>query len=314
MTARIVRHVLVALVAALLVVSPAPASQAATRECSARTALAARPTLAPGDIGTCVRTLQNLLLTKGYTLGYGWPGGRYDTATTNAVKAMQQALGLPQTGRVQTADWRRLAASRMRPAYSPYRGPNQTHRVVLSYDDCPRSLSSFRSTLREAKRLDIGLVLFPTGSCLRSGRFDAAWARARGHYVFNHTSTHPDLRTLSYSAAYRELGRPGVVTTYGRPPFGATHAASRRAYAARGMRIWLWTYDTSDYTGLSQAQVVRRVVDSSTSSSSVLMHMQWSGFSPAALRSMRSGLAGRGLSVCRNYAGTTPARPTSMRC
>ena len=27
-------------------------------------------------------------------------------------------------------DWRRLAASRMRPAYSPYRGPNQTHRVV----------------------------------------------------------------------------------------------------------------------------------------------------------------------------------------
>lgn len=198
--------------------------------------------------------------------------------------------------------------------YNNGRGPNTTSRVVLSFDDCPRSLAAFKSTVLAAESLGIGLVLFPTGNCVLSGRFSAAYARAHGHYVFNHTISHPDLRTLSYAKVYYQLGPPGIVTTFGRPPYGATNTTVRNAYAARHMKIWLWTYDTNDWRGKTQATVVSLVVHNATAGSTILMHMQWNAFNGDALRRMKAGLAARGLSVCRNYPGTTPVAPVGTRC
>lgn len=199
-------------------------------------------------------------------------------------------------------------------SYSMFKGPNTTNKVTLTFDDCPKSLSSFKATLLAAEQAGIGLVLFPTGDCLSSGRFDAAFARAHGHYVFNHSISHPDLRTLSYAGVVRQLGAPGAVTTYGRPPYGAYNSTVQRAYAAVGMRIWLWDVDTNDWRGKSQSQLVSYVVSTARPGNSVLMHMQWNAFNASAIKAMQAGLARKGIGVCRNFPGTTPVKPSALSC
>lgn len=201
--------------------------------------------------------------------------------------------------------------------YNVYRGPNCSRRVILSYDDCPSSLESFKKTVRAAMELNIGLSLFPTGECLESGRFKPKYARNRGHHVFNHSVSHEDLRDLSYSGVLKELGAPGYQTTYGRPPYGATNNTVRRAYAAMGMRIWLWNVDTRDWSsnGLSRSAVVSHVIHSTDKGDTVLMHMQWRGFNPKALRQIKEGLKNRGIKLCRSYPGTAPKAPQgNLRC
>lgn len=198
--------------------------------------------------------------------------------------------------------------------YNHQRGPNWTDRVTLTFDDCPLSLTAFRATVVAAEQLGVGIVMFPTGNCITAGKFDAAYARAHGHYVFNHTISHPYLTSLTRAGVRYQLGAPGVVTTYGRPPFGAHNETVRAAYADVGMRMWTWNKDSLDYNGKTSASVVSYVVNYVNRGESVLMHMQWNGFNGNAIRQMRDGLAARGIGVCRNHPGTTPVAPMAMDC
>ena len=207
-----------------------------------------------------------------------------------------------------------IAAPSQALAYDQNKGPNPSNKVTLTFDDCPKSLSQFRSTVLAAERLDIALVLFPTGNCVSSGQIDLNFARAHGHYVFNHSVNHPDLRTLSKSGVMRELGSPGVVTSYGRPPYGAINSTVASGYAAVGMKPWLWNVDTNDWRGRSTSQLISYVSSTAKAGDSVLMHMQWNGFNETALAGMKAGLARRGIHVCRNYPGTTPVRPAQLNC
>ena len=147
-------------------------------------------------------------------------------------------------------------------------------------------------------------------------------ARTSGQYVINHSRTHADLRTLGYRGVVKEL-RGGVRANVGRPPYGALDATARRAYADLGMRIWLWSVDTNDWRDKGQQQVVNHVVTHSKRGSTVLLHMQHTAFTPAALEQMRAGLGEKGLDVCRAYRGpdnagvvlTTPATlPSRLPC
>ncbi len=201
-----------------------------------------------------------------------------------------------------------------RKGYSIRYGPNRTARVALTFDDCPRSLAEEKEVLRGATDLGIGLMLFPTGSCIRSKTFDPEFARNLGHYVFNHSNTHPLLTRLSYSGVLSQLGPPGVQSSYGRPPFGGWNSTVARAYAAKGMRMWLWSVDTNDWKGYSEATVVKYVIRTARAGDTVLMHMHWNGFSVDALRKMQAGLAKRGLEVCRNSGTPTPVRSTDVYC
>lgn len=207
-----------------------------------------------------------------------------------------------------------LALKPQAPAkYSVTRGPNTSNRVILTYDDCPKSLSSFKTTLREITKLGVTVALFPTGNCIKAGRFDAAYARSLGHYVFNHSISHPQLTKLSYNAVVKQLRAPGVVTTYGRPPYGAHNATVRRAYAAVGMKVWTWTVDTNDWRGRSSSQIVSHVVKNAKPGGTVLMHMQWKGFNASTVKAIRDGLKKKGIGVCRNF-GKTQVKPATVRC
>jgi peptidoglycan hydrolase-like protein with peptidoglycan-binding domain len=306
LTGRALRAASAGLLAGALIVGagPAPVAEAAVRSCSSGTAIADRPTLRSGDTGSCVTVAQKLLVILGYLSS---TTGTFGSGTTAAVKRFQTDRGLSRDGLVGSRTWASLES------YSMNRGPNRSQRVVLSFDDCPTSLTAFKSVVRAAESLGIGLVLFPTGACITKGRFDATYARQHGHFVFNHSISHPKLTTLSYSGITHQLGSPGVVTNYGRPPYGDWNSTVRRAYTAKNMRIWLWNLDTNDWRGYSRSTVVNYVVRNATKGSTVLMHMQWKAFNATALAQIKAGLAGRGLSVCRNYPGTTPRRPV-FRC
>lgn len=227
------------------------------------------------------------------------------------------------------------SSSRSQPAASPIGpkpnrpynerlGPNYTRAVVLSFDDCTRGFTlahkrNYVNTVLAAKKKRVALVFFGTGSCTvewRKRGFDiVGWTRSQGMWYFNHTNTHPQLTKLSYTSVKRQLGAPGVVTTYGRPPYGAINSTVRRAYAAVGMRPWLWTVDTSDWRGKSSGQVASYVVRYSRPGDTVLMHYRWNGFNPTAVNQMIDGLRRRGIQPCKLYPGTTPAKaPTSLPC
>ncbi len=300
--------------ALLLVLLPAAPSVAATRSCSSSTPVASRPTLRYGDTGSCVKVLQRILLAKGYSIGSSTATGTFGSGTLGAVRRYQSSrLDLAIDGVVGPATWKRLVNGGGT-TYSTTSGPNTSSRVVLSYDDCPKSYTAFKSAVLGAESLGIALVLAPTGNCLSTGRFSATYARQHGHYVINHTISHPDLRTLSYSGVRYQLGAPGVVTSYGRPPYGAYNFTVRNAYASRSMRMWLWDVDTNDWRGKTRSQVVNHVVTYSRSGDTVLMHMGWNGFNTSAMSSMKSGLAKRGLGVCRNHGATTATSPRTISC
>ena len=312
---RILRLVVavVMLVPALAFLAAPPAS-AATLSCSSSTPVENRPILHPGDTGSCVKVLQNLLLNKGYNIGASYATGYYGSGTELAVRRYQSTkLALVINGIVGGSTWNRLVNGGGT-NYSIYSGPNTSSRVVLSFDDCPKTYSAFQSAVLGAQSLGIALVLAPTGNCLSTGRFSSSYARSHGHYVINHSISHPDLTTLSYSSALYQLGSPGVVTSYGRPPYGAYDFTVRNAYAKKSMRMWLWDVDTRDWTGKTQTQVVSYVVTYARANDTVLMHMGWNAFNKSAFSSMKSGLAAKGLGVCRNPGTTTPQYVTTIGC
>lgn len=198
--------------------------------------------------------------------------------------------------------------------YDIRKGPNTSNKVILTYDDCPKSVSSFRSTIAAATKMGVAIAVFPTGDCISAGRIDVGYARSMGHYVFNHSVSHPDLTTLSFSGVQRQLGSPGVVTTYGRPPYGATNSTVASAYASVGMKQWLWTVDTNDWRGKSTSELISYVVSTARPGDTVLMHMQWNGFNATAISAMKSGLAKRGIGLCQNQGKPTPVRPSGVVC
>ena len=80
------------------------------------------------------------------------------------------------------------------------------------------------------------------------------------------------------------------------------------------MRMWLWDVDTRDWTGKTASQVVSHVVAYTHSGDTVLMHMGWNAFTTTAISAMKSGLANRGLGICRNPGTTTPTYPRAIGC
>lgn len=306
--------VAVGLILSLLVMLPvalASPAQAASSVCSANTPAAQRPVLKRGAKGSCVEVLQRLLTARGFAVT---ADGSFGPATDRAVRRFQgDRVELSVDAVVGARSWLALE-NNSGTRYSITRGPNLTSRVVLTYDDCPTSLAAFTTMVRAARDQGVALVLFPTGQCVAQRRVDVAYARSLGHYVFNHSNSHPDLTTLSAAGVSAQLSPPGVQGSYGRPPYGANNQTVRDAYLARGMRPWTWTVDTNDWRGPKSQAAVVSIAQDAPAGATVLMHMQHAAFNPTALQQIVSGLSARGIGVCRNSGGTAPANPTVLAC
>ncbi|MFT4469768.1 polysaccharide deacetylase family protein [Arthrobacter sulfonylureivorans] len=193
--------------------------------------------------------------------------------------------------------------------YDEKRGPNYSSRVILTFDDCPVNLTDFQRVIKYAKRKNDGHVFAPTGVCIERFRQKygvdlAKLARSYGQYVINHSVNHPkDLRKLSCEGVARELGRPGVVTNYGRPPYGGIDATVRCGYARVSMKPWLWTGSTGDWMGKSKAEIIAAAARVAKPGATILMHMEDKGFNPDAISKIKAKLEDRGLRLCRAYRG-----------
>lgn len=288
------------------------AEAAAVKSCSSSTPVTSRPTLQKGDSGSCVTTLQSALIARGYSVGPTGADGGFGNYTYYAVAAFQNDTLLAADGIVGQATWSKLVSTY---TYNPYRGPNHTSRVILTYDDCPNDVYYMKSMSNAAKSVNVGIVMAPTGDCISAGRFDATYARARGQYVINHSVSHPDLTKLSFSQIVAQLGTPGIQANYGRPPFGASNSTVQAAYTYKGMRQWYWTKDTNDWQGYSQAYIINYVIKNAAGGDTMLMHMQHKAFNKYALFDMVNGIRARGLELCQPYPGTTPTRlPYELTC
>lgn len=288
------------------------AEASAAVSCTSSTPISSRPTLKKGSAGSCVATLQNSLIARGYSVGTTGADGDFGNATYYAVVAFQTDTSIGADGVVGQATWSKLASTA---TYNPYRGPHHSNRVILTYDDCPTDEYYVRSMSNAAKSLNVGLVLAPTGNCISAGLFDATYARARGQYVINHSISHPNLTTLSFSSVVAQLSSPGVVTNYGRPPYGASNSSVQAAYTYKNMRQWYWTKDTNDWRGYSQSYITSYVIKNAAAGDTILMHMQHNAFNKYALSDMVNGIRARGLELCKPYPGTTPTRlPYELPC
>lgn len=403
--------IMAAMAMVLALVVPAPAS-AATRSCTASTAVNHRPLLRSGDNGSCVRVLQRSLVSHGVSVGSSGADGAFGPATRRAVRTFQGRHNLTVDGLVGQHTWRalsgkstsspkpsnksgscqprqtvrsgshgscvRVAQSKLNqhgaglsvdgafgprtrsatiayqrsvglgadgiigprtwsaldggrggnsgggdsqsPSYNNRRGPNYSRAAVFTFDDCPNNLSKLRAGLNWLEDNNVGAWFFPTGNCITSfqSRYDVnivSLMRSHGQLVGNHSVSHPDLTTLSYNGAKNQLGSPGVVTNYGRPPYGASNSTVRSAYRAVGMRQVFWTVDTQDWTGKSASQVTSYVINHTGRGDNVLMHMQWNGFTPSAMATMKRGLNNKGVAVCHKSFDVAPRNwPSRVDC
>jgi peptidoglycan hydrolase-like protein with peptidoglycan-binding domain len=141
-------------------------------------------------------TVAQLALSKqGIGVGPSGADGIYGPITLKATKSFQTAMRLVPDGIIGPLTWSKLRTASVPAPYNKDRGPNYTTRVILSYDDCPLSLTALKNMLLAAKASNTGLVLAPTGNCItafksRYGVDIVPLIRSYGQYAINHSVSH----------------------------------------------------------------------------------------------------------------------------
>jgi peptidoglycan/xylan/chitin deacetylase (PgdA/CDA1 family) len=172
----------------------------------------------------------------------------------------------------------------------------------------------FLEVLDHATANDIGLMIFPTGNCVMM--FENLWdidlvgeVRARGHWIGNHTLTHPRLTSLSQAEVVRQI-TGWAESNMLRPPFGDWNRMVWEAANSVGMRLVMWDLDTDDWQGRSESEIVTHIYRYAQPGYNVLMHLQHQGFSTTALDGIQATLRSRGVELCR--PAPAEQRPTPV--
>lgn len=164
-----------------------------------------------------------------------------------------------------------------------------TKLVAITFDDGPSGYTT--SLLDGLKSRGAKATFFVVGN-----RVDAYAATVRrivdeGHQLANHTYSHPNLNTLSYSSVTGELSRTeNKLKAYGgeqtyciRPPYGNYNSNVRNA--ANGALI-LWSVDTLDWQSRNADAVYNKIVSQTRDGSIVLLHDLYRTSVQGALRAI----------------------------
>ncbi|MBP1744431.1 MAG: polysaccharide deacetylase [Firmicutes bacterium] len=131
-----------------------------------------------------------------------------------------------------------------------------------------------------------------------------------GHEIGNHSYSHPDFTTISYSSMQSQLsttesilsGITGRTTKpYFRPPFGAYNSTVLQAVGDAGYtKTIYWTIDTIDWDGRSSYEIYTKVFNNATPGAIVLMHTgSGAPNTKYALQQMIDGLRSMGYSFSK---------------
>ncbi|MGK5547798.1 polysaccharide deacetylase family protein [Streptomyces sp. URMC 127] len=216
------------------------------------------------------------------------------------------------------------AAHADRPAsaapYDRKRCGNTSGRVLLTLDDW--------SYDRAERATDVGAYLRKRG--VRAAFFlineyasqypeITRTLRRQGHWVGNHTWSHPHLTGLSEEAARKEIG-DGLKSSLFRPPYGDYGPREERIAAARGARVCTWTLDTLDwevadgrFPGADALRARVRNAPAADKRGGVVLGHLFTNF-PDALPGIVDDLRAQGYSLCRNTGPTTAVIKDPLRC
>jgi peptidoglycan/xylan/chitin deacetylase (PgdA/CDA1 family) len=206
------------------------------------------------------------------------------------------------------------------PAYDDARCGNTGRRVLLTFDDWaygdPSRATRVGATLR---RLHVRAAFFLVNRFASARRDIVRTLRRQGHWVGNHTWSHPDLTTLSDAAVADQIRR-GIASNRLRPPYGATDARVARIAAAQGDRLCLWTVDTRDWATVRDRQrtvasiraLVRDAPRTAKAGGVILGHL-FTHY-PDAIPGVVTDLRREGLRLCRDRGPVGTRMPFPLRC
>ena len=218
-----------------------------------------------------------------------------------------------------------LLTTRAAPAeaatYYNSRCGNTSGRVLLTFDDWAYG-DPYRATRTGAylQSRNIRAAFFLINQYAKNYPGIVSTLRQQGHWVLNHTYSHPDLTTLSDAVVSSEISQ-GISTNLLRPPYGAYDSRVANIAAGLGYRICTWTLDTRDwqqpdgvnYRSVSSIRSIVRTAPRSTKASGVILGHLFSNY-PSAVSGIIFDLQRQGLLLCRNRGPVGRLAPFPLAC
>jgi peptidoglycan/xylan/chitin deacetylase (PgdA/CDA1 family) len=224
------------------------------------------------------------------------------------VGATVGTLALPATG-AQAA------------TYYNSRCGNASGRVLLTFDDWaygdPYRATRVGSYLRSR---NIRAAFFLINQYAKNYPGIVSTLRQQGHWVLNHTYSHPNLTTLSSAGVSWQI-RNGITSNRLRPPYGAYNSQVSSIAGSLGYRICTWTIDTRDwvkpdgvhYRSTSSIRYIVRTSSWSAKASGVVLGHLFTNY-PSAVGGIIDDLHSQGLLFCRNRGAVGANMPFPMPC
>ena len=169
--------------------------------------------------------------------------------------------------------------------------------VGLTYDDGPNP-SNTNSLINALQQQGIRATMFLIGQNAQNNPSLVSALRNAGHWIANHSWTHPHLINMSQSAIQSELQQTqnvltqltGTTPRLFRPPYGETNATLRSVEQQLGLTEIIWDVDSQDWNGASTSQIVQ-AASNLQNGQIILMHDQYAttvGAIPQIAQNLRS--------------------------
>lgn len=187
--------------------------------------------------------------------------GRAAESAADAAACVEAERGLVRTGRFVM------------------RGPDGGRDVALTFDDGPDPEFT-PQIIRILAEYDVPASFFCVGLNVDAYPRLVERAAAAGHFVGNHTWSHPYLPDLSRDEVLRQVDATGAALarvldappTLVRPPYGARTPDVLAWLAGHGLTTVVWDVDAGDWAEPGVDAVVDGATGTATAGSIVLMH------------------------------------------
>jgi len=207
--------------------------------------------------------------------------------------------------------------------YSKSRCGNTSGRVLLTFDDWAYG-DPYRATRVGSylKSRGVRAAFFLINQFAQDYPDIVTTLRKQGHWVLNHTYSHPDLTTLSSSQIRTEIS-DGIDSNRLRPPYGAYNSTVSSIASDLGYRICTWTIDTTDWkkpdgTHYRSSSSIRSIVRNSPWSAKyngvVLGHLYTNYPRLSNLGGIIDDLHAQGLYFCRDTGPVGSNAPFPLAC
>ncbi|NUT94229.1 MAG: polysaccharide deacetylase family protein [Saccharothrix sp.] len=136
--------------------------------------------------------------------------------------------------------------------------------VGLTFDDGPNS-STTTQVINALRSAGARATFFNQGNRVAANPALTKSQKDAGHWIGNHSYTHPHMTQLSQSQMSSEISQTqqaiqqatGEAPKLFRPPYGETNSTLKSVEQQYGLTEVLWSVDSQDWNGASTAQIVQ---------------------------------------------------------